>query len=193
MSKNLSKYPDRSNYKRKSIKKTDFKKIVASLLILSGITYSGALINQKISNENKIDDLTNNLKGSIETIYNTANNNVLNGKEIINNDVSQSVYYSISKQLMKKYGVSRDLSFYLINDKYGKNAFDLVTQAYNYKDSDNFLYKEYPKFIDRSTDGKIVERKGSYKEFIKSMKKELLNNYDNLADFYNYNDKVSRK
>ena len=181
--RNHSKYPHVSSYGRKNIKKQDFRKIIAYLAIITGIAVGGVKINKGIENKNKVSDITNNLETSIETVYERANSDVINGTSVINNDALQSVYYNISKSLTKNYNISRDASFYIISEKYGKQAFDLVTKAFSYKDSEQFLYKEYPKFIDRA-EGRAVDREGSYKEFSKKIKAELLNKYDDIQRLY---------
>lgn len=177
-------------YRRVQEKREKFKTRAKNILfcaVLSAGLVTGAKYGiEAINREVDLNRANNYMNTYINYVCPEYERGILKDGTVVVSNSDGKLYFSICKELMKKYGMSRDCAIYCISKKYGDEAFDDVVREYGYSDKDNFLYELYPIATSISSSGETVySKEGSFKSFENNVQVELVNKVREIQEYFN--------
>lgn len=158
------------SYIKKKKRKDKVEKAIVNLLtaaIVVGAIYIAApLAKEAIVNEIELQKANKYMDTALDFIATDLDRAVLSDGKVVLFSTDAESLRKIADELELEFGISRDCALYCISEKYGKEAFDKVVTTYGYENSEEFLYKLYPKKIDGY-------KSGDYKSFENNVQVEL--------------------
>lgn len=142
--------------------------LIATSIAVGGTIYAIPKGVNAIKNEIELNKANKYMDTAIDFVAPDLDRAVLSNGEVVLFSADAESLRKLADELEVEFDISRDCAIYCISEKYGREAFDKLVTTYGYENSEQFLYKLYPKKTEF-----LIE--GDYRSLENNVQVELIN------------------